>query len=130
MGIGIDICKISRFSKLFAKGVSWQERFAKRILHKTELLEWSLILNEQKENYNSTATAKWFATRWSTKEAAFKAVQPEHKVYMNEMMLKHSSNGQPVLFIDRKGENPLSVPVSLSHEDDYVVAVAIYMPCV
>ncbi|MCP4337241.1 MAG: 4'-phosphopantetheinyl transferase superfamily protein [Mycoplasma sp.] len=53
--IGIDITQISRFANK-------EERFAKKILHPSEMEEFN----------NSTNKTRFIATRWAIKEALYK----------------------------------------------------------
>lgn len=98
-GIGVDIVKISRFSNA-------STHFIDRILTQKEKEEYSK--REDK--------VKYLASRFAAKEAYFKASQDIH--YLSISIL-NKDNGAPYI-LDKE-----NVHISLSDEDEYVVAYLI-----
>lgn len=98
-GVGVDIVKISRFNDV-------SEHFISRIL-----------TNEEKEEYLKRSNkTQYLASRFAVKEAYFKATQDIH--YLNISVL-NDENGMPYI-LDKK-----NIHLSISHEDEYVVAYLI-----
>ena len=99
-GIGVDIVKISRFNNV-------TEHFINRIL-----------TSKEKEQYLTKENkAQFLATRFAAKEAYFKATQDIH--YLSISIL-NQDNGKP--YVDSKK----NIHLSISHEDEYVVAYLIW----
>lgn len=98
-GIGVDIVKISRF-----KDVS--EHFINRILTKEELE----VYHKREDKI------RYLASRFAAKEAYFKATQDIH--YLSISIL-NDENGAPYIL------NKKNIHLSLSDEDEYVVAYLI-----
>lgn len=94
--IGIDITSINRFEKK-------DEKFAKKILSKEEILLWT----------NEEFKARFLATRWAIKEAIFKS-NNDFSCF-NKINLK-KENGK---YIFKNFE------ISTSNEDDYIIAIAL-----
>jgi phosphopantetheinyl transferase (holo-ACP synthase) len=70
-------------------------------------------------------------TRWAIKEAAYKALQPDFSPSWKELWLEveDPKPKRPIMRfhskqITRAGQDNIRVRVSLSHDKDYVVAVA------
>jgi len=95
--IGIDIVKINRFKKNI-------NLWSKKILTESEKAE----LNKSKNHL------QYIASRWAAKEAIFKLTNSSKKF----SILNHA-NGAPYVF-----EHP-NLYVSISHEREYCIAVAI-----
>jgi holo-[acyl-carrier protein] synthase len=95
--IGIDIVKINRFKKNI-------NLWSKKILTESEKAE----LNKSKNHL------QYIASRWAAKEAIFKLTNSSKKF----SILNHA-NGSPYVF-----EHP-NLYVSISHEREYCIAVAI-----
>lgn len=104
MGVGIDLCKISR--------ISLEERFIDFVLSKRE----QELMNKRVKK------EEFVASRFAAKEAFLKA---NHKgigdIKLNEIEVLNKDNGAPyIIFNDKVFEE-----VSISHEDDFAVAVVI-----
>lgn len=98
-GVGVDIVKISRF-----KDVS--EHFINRIL----------TIEEKKEYLKRENKSQYLASRFAVKEAYYKATQDIH--YLGISVLNDES-GKPYIL------NKKNIHLSISHEDEYVVAYLI-----
>lgn len=98
-GVGVDIVKISRFNDV-------NEHFINRILTKEELV----VYNQRVDK------VKYLASRFAAKEAYFKATQDIH--YLSISVL-NDENGAPYIL------NKKNIHLSLSDEDEYVVAYLI-----
>ncbi|EPX71402.1 uncharacterized protein SOCG_01620 [Schizosaccharomyces octosporus yFS286] len=125
MGIGIDIVKVSRIRKLLEKSKFTETRFLEKCLHPKEIQQYRLLQGPQ---INQDQRAKWLGVRWSVKEAAFKALQPTHYIYMPFMEYAHNEQGMPVINIHKPNVIIPSLSVSISHDGDYIVANALYLP--
>ena len=104
MAVGVDLCKISR--------ISLDERFIDFVLSDKE----KEVMNKRvkKEEY--------LASRFAAKEAFLKA---NHKglgeIKMNEIEVLNYENGAPYIVYN----NIVYENVSISHEDEYAIAVVI-----
>ncbi len=103
MEIGVDITKISRFANK-------DEHFIHRILGESELKEYLCLEDEKKITY--------LASHFALKEALFKSTQDEH--YLKYQFL-HDDKGKLYCL------NHEEIKVSLSHEDDLVIAFIVKM---
>lgn len=97
--IGVDLVKISRFEKA-------KIDFAKKFLHPNELEKYLLI----KDDY---LKSKFLAAIWAIKEAMFK-VDNSLFEFKNIELQKENESWQHKNF-----------DISISHEDDYLVAVVL-----
>lgn len=104
MAVGVDLCKISR--------ISLDERFIDFVLSDKE--KEAMNKRVKKEEY--------LASRFAAKEAFLKA---NHKglgeIKMNEIEVLNYENGVPYIVYD----NIVYENVSISHEDEYAIAVVI-----
>ena len=104
MTVGVDLCKISR--------ISLDERFIDFVLSDKE--KEAMNKRVKKEEY--------LASRFAAKEAFLKA---NHKglgeIKMNEIEVLNYENGVPYIVYD----NIVYENVSISHEDEYAIAVVI-----
>lgn len=103
MEIGVDITKISRFANK-------DEHFIHRILGESELKEYLSLTDEKKIIY--------LASHFALKEALFKSTQDEH--YLKYQFL-HDEKGKLYCL------NHPEIKVSLSHDDDLVIAFIVKM---
>jgi holo-[acyl-carrier protein] synthase len=122
-GVGIDITKIPRFSRLLEQ--KYINNFLNKALHPIEIEEIKkLTSNELK--------ARYLASRWSFKEALVKATGDKHIIF-SCVYLKKESSGKPyITFEDDYLKNNKNIEnlrerlhVSISHEDDTAVAIVI-----
>ena len=104
MAVGVDLCKISR--------ISLDERFIDFVLSDKE--KEAMNKRVKKEEY--------LASRFAAKEAFLKA---NHKglgeIKMNEIEVLNYENGVPYIVYS----NIVYENVSISHEDEYAIAVVI-----
>ncbi len=118
VGVGVDIVKVERFSKLVKN-----DRFLKRFFHPTEV-----------EYVRSTCSysAENLAARFAAKEAFGKALGTGiGKLTLKNICVTNEKNGKPSLcvFNDVKEKLEYSgancIHLSLSHEKDYAIAQVI-----
>jgi holo-[acyl-carrier protein] synthase len=107
MNIGTDIVEIRRIAKLIKN-----RRFLERV-YTDEEVRYCL----SKKN-----KAQHFAVRFATKEAVWKALN-DKKVTHKDIGVKNLPDGRPEIFIKGKKRNDLKI--SLSHADEYAVAVCV-----
>jgi len=66
----------------------------------------------------------FLATRWTAKEAVYKAAYPRLRLTWSDVTLAHSSDGKPFLDI-RKTDTKMALHLSISHDADYVAACVV-----
>jgi holo-[acyl-carrier protein] synthase len=111
MDIGVDIVEIHRISKQ-----THNPRFLKRVFTPQEVAYCRARKN----------SAQHFAVRFAAKEAVWKAVG-EPKLLHRDIQVRNRPNGKPeVIFPDRFAKLARRVSISLSHGQDYAVAMAIF----
>lgn len=109
--LGIDIVKVSRFKKIARKDYSfWDKFFSKE--------EWDYC-------FSRPGPAQSLAGVFAAKEAVFKALESGDKKDFTKIDISHAKSGQPIASI--KNVEKTRVNVSISHEKDYAVSVAIVM---
>ncbi|KAI5801241.1 4'-phosphopantetheinyl transferase [Geopyxis carbonaria] len=124
--IGVDLLHLPRLtSLLFSRRTPYLRRFAARILTPRELSQF-----DQRHTNTSQPSAevvRWLGVRWAAKEAAFKAGGPDRRLLWKQVEVDYLSSGKPYLRLlsqvgraekDERGE------LSISHDGDYVVAMA------
>jgi holo-[acyl-carrier protein] synthase len=118
IGVGTDILSMQRFRDVLEAD---NEDFVKRIFTERERAQAS-------ESSDETA---YLATRFSGKEAVFKCFGIHGNVRLNGIEILDGETGQPQVtllgdFIAVAGEKGVTdVRISLSYENDYVVAFAV-----
>ncbi|MDR2690651.1 MAG: holo-ACP synthase [Azoarcus sp.] len=118
-GIGADIVSIERMRTTLARH---GERFALRLLSSGELDEWRISHDQ----------ARFLAKRFAAKEAFGKAlgIGITPPVTLHAVAVGHDARGKPLLCYDdtlarHMTEQGLVAHISLSDEQDYVVAFAV-----
>lgn len=119
-GIGVDIATVSRLASTHER---FGERFARRILHESELREFA----------DHTQPARFLAKRFAVKEAAVKALGTGERqgVLLKNFYLSHDKLGKPLLEVTGEAKRLchfagiLHRHVSLSDEGDQVVAFVV-----
>jgi holo-[acyl-carrier protein] synthase len=119
-GVGTDIVHIKRIEKIYnAHG----ERFIRRILSDGERAR----IPERNPH-------RFIAGRFAAKEAIFKAAGGKGAIGFKDIAILNDSAGRPFiehaecireLLPSRSGEGRLKVFISISHEREYALAVAI-----
>jgi len=103
--IGIDILSVKRFKKIFNK------KFVERIFSVREI---SYCKNKKNSILH-------FAVRFAAKEAVIKALKDKN-LNLRDIEILNKGDGSPYVVVKgREGK----VHISLSHENDFVVAVCI-----
>ena len=117
--IGCDIVYIKRIEKLLL-----QDKFIERIFHETECKYC-----EKKVKKSSS-----YAARFAAKEAFAKAIGSglyHEGVGPRDIWIENDASGKPILRVSEKLEEKLKVyhikswDVSLSHHEDYAMAVVV-----
>ena len=108
-GIGVDVLHLPRLAALLSKPYS--SRLARRILTSNELKSYNLVPSHQR--------LQFLATRWTLKEASWKAVQPFPTSWKDAEIVT-LPNGAPE--VRTPGFKLLA---SLSHDGDYCTAFVV-----
>ncbi|KAH8921807.1 4'-phosphopantetheinyl transferase [Atractiella rhizophila] len=119
-GVGVDLIHLSRLSSLFGRLPSSRSRLADRILTSNERAEFLSY-----QDLLSDAALQFLATRWAAKEAAYKAVYPLLKPTWKELEVSKVMQKPRIAFVPGKGNEKLQLFLSLSHDQDTVVAVCV-----
>ncbi|KAK6505985.1 hypothetical protein TWF506_010912 [Arthrobotrys conoides] len=130
-GIGVDILHLPRLISLLSRRPT--SKLTGRILTTNELAEFQRLSTEPL-NYSSALSnpaIRFLATRWAAKEAAYKAstnliptTKEQWMGWKNFEILK-GPRGEPLLTIrDGNGEKIRNGQVSISHDGEYVIAIA------
>ncbi len=120
LSTGIDIVPVARFQKLVAKNSFLTRNFTEN------------EINYCKNKHNS---AVHFAGKFAAKEAVSKALKLEWKEGLNwkEIEIKNEESGAPFAVLFGQPRKAFSeakfagLEISISHCDDYAVAVAVVM---
>lgn len=109
VAIGVDICRVSRFERLLAKGDPFVTKLSHRILHQRE---------------QGLTTPKQFAGAWAVKEAVFKTLTRDEQLAFrfNEWYRFYLEGGKPGVAGDGVDDTFM---VSISHDGDYLVATVL-----
>jgi len=122
-GVGIDITKIPRFTRLINQ--KYFQNFLNKALHPKEIEEFHRLKTIELQS-------KYLASRWSYKEALVKATGNK-KIIFSKVYLKKNEQGKPFIAFENdyveehKDINDISnkTHVSISHEDDTSIAIVI-----
>ncbi len=112
--IGIDIISNKRIKKLAKK----KSNFINKVLHKNEIM----LLNNKK---NKKEYYNFLSGRWAIKESIFKCVNNSYA--FNKLEITYDKQNKPyVLFHETETTvKRLNLIISISHENNFTVAVAI-----
>ena len=108
LGIGIDIIEVSRFRK---KKYEENKNFYKKIFVKSEINYCLKFKN----------SAERFAGKFALKEALIKSI--DRKIRFSEIETSHLKS-KPIVRI-KKSQGKYNFIASLSHENDFAIAVVI-----
>lgn len=108
MKIGIDLAEHKDF-------IDKKRSFIERVL---SLEEQALYDSFQ----SSKRKLEYLASRWAVKEAVIKCLG--HSIPFNDIVVLNKENGSPYVKIKNKTE---TFEISLSHTDNYSVAVAVLL---
>lgn len=107
--LGVDIVAVGRIRAL---GEQYGDRFLKRVYASSELAR-----AERPDRW------QYLAGRWAAKEAVIKLLPQENLPSLREIEIVPGPEGAPVPII--RGTPWFSCILSISHERDYAVAVAL-----
>jgi len=118
LGIGLDICSISRMKRAIKC-----DRFVNRIFHKAEI-------EHAKARANSAAS---YAVAFAAREAFCKAasISMYETVFSHGIWIERDKTGKPAIMLSEKiksklsHEGELSFHISLSHEGDIAAAYVV-----
>ena len=109
---GIDIIEVNRIKKI----IQHSKRFLAKVYTPTEI------------TYCNSRKNKWqhFAVRFAAKEAVWKALGKKD-IWHRDITVKNTLDGKPEIILSKKYKNlEKRISLSLSHTDDYAVAIAVY----
>ena len=112
-GIGIDIEKISRFSKVKAK----DDRFLRTFMTKREI----------DYCFSKESPLPHVAARFAGKEATIKALSGLSimNISFKDIEITNDKHGRPSASIKSGGKLNIQVKLSLAHSDDNAIAIAL-----
>ncbi|KAL1921159.1 uncharacterized protein VTP21DRAFT_10875 [Calcarisporiella thermophila] len=115
VGIGVDMLHIPRLQALLSRRPTNPKLFARRILSPAE----------QEEPWQNDPVS-FLSSRWTVKEACYKALYPSHRLNWKEVTL-YKVNGKPQLRIENAKKLGISrAHVSISHDGEYVIAQVVF----
>ena len=112
-GTGVDIVENSRMKKLITNN-----SFLNRVFTNKEIL-----ISKNMKNKSS-----YFAKRFAAKEAVKKAILSQGEktiIPLNAIEIRRNSDGPPQVHLLSELSKVYSVEVSISHTDEYAIAVAL-----
>jgi holo-[acyl-carrier protein] synthase len=126
VGVGVDIVHLPRIA---AAARRWGERFARRFLSPAEL-EALERLRAPAGAAGDAAGARFLASRWAAKEAAYKALGPGPgpRVQFPDLQVERGESGRPELRLvgtARRRMQELGADMahlSISHDHEYAIA--------
>ncbi|PHH59205.1 hypothetical protein CDD81_3560 [Ophiocordyceps australis] len=122
LGIGTDICQISRIHGILARGRG--AGLVRRVLAPEE--RSGLVLEGE-----AWKTSVFLAGRFAAKEAAIKAHHPHRRLTLHDVVIERQTqtlgSGPPVARIRSEdgGGSDEAALVSISHDGDYATAVCV-----
>jgi holo-[acyl-carrier protein] synthase len=116
VGIGIDIVDNRRIRDLYQR---YGDAFIKKILHENEM-----------GNIKEGNIIERLSGTFATKEAVIKALSHIHDkdIMPSDIIVFHNEHGSPFVKLDSRREpigEGLSIHISISHEVEYSVAMAV-----
>lgn len=143
MGVGVDIAHTPRLLRLYQR---YGNRFLRRVYHDSELTEF-----ERRMSRCEARGAEFLASRWSAKEAAYKALgggaiiaamrsdscpvanyAPTRRLQFPELVVRGDVGGGVSMqlvgtahALGGGAAGAVDMHLSLSHEEEYTVAVVV-----
>lgn len=117
VGLGVDIIRILRFSRLLQKDKVFVDRLCSRILHNSEY--------EGFHKLESLSASRYLAGSWAAKEALFKTLdEHDQKNFQFCQWFRHYQGKKPFILKDgyRSDEQ---FHLSISHDGDVLVATVL-----
>ncbi|KAK6353143.1 hypothetical protein TWF696_005133 [Orbilia brochopaga] len=137
-GIGVDLLHLPRIVSLLSRRPT--QRFARRILTPLELAEFQQLPSATTMGPSTTPLSnpqiRFLASRWAAKEASYKAsaalISTTREQWMSwkNFEITSGARGEPRLTI--RGDDGTELGkgmVSISHDGEYVVAMAMVPHC-
>lgn len=116
LGIGIDLIKILRISRILTLKGDRAGRFCRRVLHQKEL--------DVLRSLSPSASATYVAGSWAAKEALFKTIDPvDQKNFQFNQWYRTSVHQKPAIFFD--GVRNDQFLLSILHDGDHLVATVL-----
>ncbi|PUU83831.1 4'-phosphopantetheinyl transferase superfamily [Tuber borchii] len=132
-GIGVDLLHLPRLTRLLTKRPTYTHRFARRILTKSEYRQFlkstttttTTTTTSSSSSPLAATTIKWLGVRWAAKEAAFKAFGTRRGgLVWEDVEVGYYDSGQPFLWLFNKERERRMGGLSISHDGEYLVAMA------
>lgn len=109
---GIDIVEVKRIKKI----IQSSKRFLEKVYTPTEIV----YCNSKKNRWQH------FAVRFAAKEAVWKALGKKD-IWHRDITVKNSPDGKPAVILSKRYKKlEKRISLSLSHTEDYAVAVAVF----
>ena len=123
VGIGVDICQISRLERTLQR---FGHRVARRVLHPLEMPRYQRCRNDNQRVH-------YLAKRFAGKEAVAKALGTglSHGVYLRSIAITNKPSGQPQVVLDGDAQhyanklNINAIHISISDEQAYAIAYVV-----
>lgn len=103
--IGIDMVRVDRI-----RDIKHKERFLSKVLTSSEINQYHLLTNPNRQD-------QWLAGRFAAKEAIIKVIQP----FISMSNIELENRNKKLVF----QYNNFTIHVSISHEKDYAIAIAL-----
>ncbi|KAI9209316.1 4'-phosphopantetheinyl transferase superfamily [Polychytrium aggregatum] len=140
IGVGVDLLHLPRFAALLNR--KSPERLAKYILSSSEHQAFAATYQEETRTAllgvqfcdlqlippEQRSIFYFLATRWTAKEAAYKALSPRYRLAWHEVTIAKDGR-RPCLLLDAQcklAANVSAAHLSISHDGDYAVAVVTF----
>ncbi|KAF9189939.1 hypothetical protein BGZ51_009151 [Haplosporangium sp. Z 767] len=118
LGIGVDILHLPRIRQVLLRH---PKRLLTRILTKTEQDEFRVLQEGTDGDIDHDNLIRYLGTRWTLKEASYKALYPHHKMTWQDVTVV-KDNGKPVLWIPEKARFGIgNTHSSVSHDGEYLI---------
>lgn len=116
LGVGVDLLNRARLVSLFSRKPP--SRLARRVLGPVEMGEFSKLSND-------TERTNYLATRWTIKEATYKALYPHEVLTWKEVCVSKHMGKPVVALIDSQRAQKYNMHVSLSHDGESIIAFVV-----
>ncbi|KAG2175024.1 hypothetical protein INT43_006086, partial [Umbelopsis isabellina] len=127
VGVGVDIVHLPRIASLIARRRNNCQLLCRRILSPTEQNEFQTRFVSQPaptDEVPNPDVVQFLASRWSIKEALYKAVYPEHKLTWKDVTIEREGGAKPKVVLAGQDLN-MKAHISVSHDGEYAIAYAV-----
>ncbi|KAI9280598.1 4'-phosphopantetheinyl transferase superfamily [Umbelopsis sp. AD052] len=126
LGIGVDIVHLPRIAKILTRRQNNCHLLCRRILSSKEQAEFQARFPKAAVNQKEADpdVVRFLASRWSIKEAMYKAMYPERKLTWKEVTIDRIAGDKPRAIL--AGQDPsIHTHISVSHDGEYAIAYAV-----